>query len=272
MRSLRKIIRRNRELKQNRDTMRQIQQQLSEHLKQPIKLKAAPGKSGQDQIYSVRQGRKTTAMVRVENPNKEIFQGPPKWNFRTALNLSDRIEKEWYAYEKLSVLNLSPKPLWRSETAMAGSMIHAQRASRRFIHCKKDFWLLAEKIFAAVEQMHDCGITHMDLNLGNILIHPKTNAVTLIDFEFGPAKGILPNQQRAFDYLCLLNEFVRERRGGKIMLKAPERMAELLSKYVREEDRSADLSHIVPQLKRLPQQRDLCNALRAIFPNLEARR
>ncbi len=219
MRSLRKIFRRKSELKDNRRAMLHIQRLLSEHINQPIKLKPASGKSGQDQIYSVLNGRSTVAMVRVENKNRAKPDEPPKWNFRTQLNLHDRIEKEWDSYEKLSAKNLSPKPLWRNDIAMACSRVDSERASRRFIRAKKDFWALVETIFDAVKEMHDCGITHMDLNLGNILIHPKTNGISIIDFEFGPAEWLTADQQRACDYLCLLNEFSRKRRGGKSCLR-----------------------------------------------------
>ncbi len=245
--------------------MLRIQQLLSEQLNQPVRLKPAQGKAGQDQIYNVRQGRRTIAMVRIQNKYKVIPDFPEKWSFRCRLNLEDRIRNEWAAYEKLSAIGLSPKPLWRNETALACSRIDAKRAARCFVNVRDEFWKLAEKVFEAVRDMHDCGITHMDLNLGNILMSSSGNQIAFIDFEFGPSEGISISQQRVCDYLCLLNEFCRGRRGGKTMLTSPKRMAKILSRYIREEDHDASLGDILPQLARLSQQQKLCHELKAVL-------
>ncbi len=269
MRSFRKILKYNRELKLNRTEMSQVQLSLSEHFKQPVRLKPASGKAGIDQIYSVRYRRRTIAMVRVQNNSKIKPNGHRKWNFRVRLGIQERIEKEWDAYEKLSAIGLSPKPLWRNDIACACSWVDAERAARSFVYSRHDFWDLVDTIFDAVRKMHDLGITHMDLNLGNILLNQKTNTLSFIDFEFGPESWVTESQQRVCDYLILLNEFCRKRRGGKTMLADSERMAGLLGKFIRDEDRSVHLGRIFPQFNRLSQFENLGHALSSVLPNLE---
>ena len=129
--------------------MLRVQRLLSEHIRQSVTLKPAPGKAGQDQIYSVRQGHSTVAMVRVHNKHRIMPNEPQKWSFRSQLDLQHRIEKEWNSYEKLSAKKLSPKPLWRNEMAMACSLVDGERASRRFVRVKGDFWTLAEHLLDA---------------------------------------------------------------------------------------------------------------------------
>ena len=140
----------------------------------------------------------------------------------------------------------------------------------RSVRVKKEFWELTDTIFKAVKQMHDCNVTHLDLNLGNILIAKQTNNIAVIDFEFGPADWLSIAQQRACDYLCLLNEFSRKRRGGKIMLSDPDKMVANLSKYVRVEDKMVRLGRIITQFKYLSSQHQFLQSLRVVFPNLDA--
>jgi RIO-like serine/threonine protein kinase len=271
MRSLRKILKRNRELRVHRPEMLHIQGLLSEKLNQTVQLKPAQGKAGQDQIYSVRQSHRTVAVVRIQNKYRIASNKPPKWNFRTRLDLQERLNNEWQAYETLSPAGLSPKPLWRNEAALACTWVNGKQATPYFLRAGNNFWSLADTLFDSIQKMHDCDITHMDLNLGNILFHHRTNRISFVDFEFGPAGWVTEAQQRACDYLCLIDEFCRKRRGGKVMLSDPNRVVEILNQYVREEDQSARLGDILPQLARLSRQKDLCCALRSVFPNLEMR-
>lgn len=254
--------------------MLQIQELLSEHMKQPVYLKPGFGKRGQDEIYRALNDSKVVAMVRVENKSPLVSTSPPKWtppkwDFRVRLDFHKRIEKEWNAYSVLSKKHLSPSTIWRNEIATACTYVDGKRASRQFVRVKKEFWELTDMIFEAVKQMHDCNIIHLDLNLGNILITKQTNNIAIIDFEFGPADWLSIAQQRACDYLCLLNEFSRKRRGGKIMLSNPDRMAQILGKYVRNEDKQVRLGSIIPQFKYLSPQHQLRQSLKVVFPNLE---
>jgi predicted Ser/Thr protein kinase len=206
MKSIRKALLRRKKIKQNYPTMARIQELLSEHMKRQIHLKPGFGKRGQDEIYSALDGRKVVAMVRVENKNQLVSTSPPKWappkwDFRVRLDFHKRIEKEWNAYSMLSKKNLSPATIWRNEIAAACTFIDGERASRRFVQVKKEFWELTDTVFKAVKQMHDCNIIHLDLNLGNILITKQTNDIAIIDFEFGPADWLSIAQQRACDFL-----------------------------------------------------------------------
>jgi len=251
--------------------MLRIQGLLSEQLKQEVQLKPAPGKAGQDQIYSVQQSRRTVGVVRIRNKYRAASNEPPKWNFRARLDLQERLDNEWQAYEKLSPADLSPKPLWRNEVALACAWVDGKQAAKHLLRAGNNFWELADRLFGAVRKMHGCGITHMDLNLGNILFNHRTNRVSFVDFEFGPADWVTKSQQRACDYLCLIDEFCRKRRGGKVMLSNPKRIVEILAQHIQEEDQSVQLGDILPQLARLSRQEALCGELQSVFPNLDAR-
>ncbi|PLX98576.1 MAG: hypothetical protein C0622_11590 [Desulfuromonas sp.] len=269
MKSLKKILKRHKELKLNLARVAEIEQAMTQHLGVSVRLKPAAGKAGQDQIYRAFNGREAFAMVRVENRNRELPGGPAKWSFRQRLDLAQRLEAEWRAYEKLSAIALAPQPLWRNDVAMACSLIVAERGAKRFIGVGQDFWMLAEMVFSGVQKMHDCDITHMDLNLGNVLIDEKAGRLSFIDFEFTAADWVSPAQQRICDYFILINEFCRKRRGGNVMLGEPEKMAELLLRYLREEDRKAALGKLFPQFERLSREEGLREQLRTVFPGLD---
>jgi len=116
--------------------------------------------------------------------------------------------------------------------------------------------------------MHSLGVIHLDLNLGNILIDPNTKRLAIIDFEFGPVEWVNRNQQMAFDYLRLIDDCLKPRRGGKVLLEEPSKIIELLKENVPEEIKKADLHFVYSKLQRLEQQPLLSSLLQTVFLNL----
>jgi aminoglycoside phosphotransferase (APT) family kinase protein len=82
--------------------------------------------------------------------------------------------------------------------------------------------------------MHDNGVVHMDLNCGNILIHPKFESAAIIDFEFAPLHSMIPFDQQRFDFLRLAHTILKPRRGRAAAFEQPERFVELFARYVPE--------------------------------------
>ena len=251
--------------------MLEVQQLICEHFTANIELKAASAKGGYDEIYNAIKDGQVFGVVRINSDFKADKDPIGQWDPGIPLNSTERLDYEWYAYKKLFPANLSPEPLWRNDTAIMCSWVDAERASERLIKDRKCFWTLAEKIFGAVATMHSLGVVHLDMNLGNILVKSDNFEITIIDFEFGPADWVSPSQQRAFDYLRLIDDFIKPRRGGKQMLADIERLVDILDKLVQPEDRCAELSVFLQKLKRLQSQKDLSKSLCRIFPNLEPR-
>ncbi|KAG1660431.1 hypothetical protein GQR58_021982 [Nymphon striatum] len=143
-----------------------------------------------------------------------------------------------------------------------------ERLSRYLTKNRAELWNVLGKTFPLVSEMHSLGVTHLDLNLGNILIDTNSKKLAVIDFEFGPVEWVNKNQQMAFDYLRLIDDCLKPRRGGKILLKNPEKLVELLKVNVTEGTKKADLHFVYSKLQRLEQQPQLCKLLQTIFTHL----
>jgi serine/threonine protein kinase len=134
---------------------------------------------------------------------------------------------------------------------------------------RQTFWPLIEAILPGISRMHRCGVTHLDLNLGNILVDPRTSKIAFIDFEFGCRATVTIPQQQAYDYLRLIDECLRPRRGGKQLLNEMDRLVGGLRGCVDGAVREADLSGFLEKLRRLAAHAELCQKLRTVFPHLE---
>lgn len=234
----------------------------------PVKLVAAPTKGGYDEIYYALNQRKRFAVVRINSPYKTQNDPVSLRDPGIPLDANGRLEHEWNVYHKLTKEHIAPRPLWKSDHAIACSWINWQRASIWLTKYRRDFWSIAERIFPAVAKMHQCGVTHLDLNLGNILVEPNGPGVIIIDFEFGPADWVSKDQQKAFDYLRLLDDCVKPRRGGRQLLADLDRMEDILNRCVDKSCRHTDLTFVFAKLKRLTTRPQLCETLRKIFQNL----
>lgn len=248
--------------------MLDVQTRFSDYLGRSVRLSPATTKGGYDEIYYATDDGGKFAVVRVNSKYKSQNDPIGKWDPGIPLGPEQRLDREWEAYTKLHPAGISPEPLWRSHDAIACSWVNWDRASRRLVSHRSDLWEIMQSVFPVVKKMHECGVTHLDLNLGNILIEPEGTGVCVIDFEFGPVNWVVPEQQRAFDYLRLIDDFIKKRRGGDLLLADVDRVADLLDKFVAHEDRSAELSFVFHKLKRLAGQDALVAALQRVFPRL----
>ncbi len=244
------------------------ERQFQEFIGEPVKLVPAYGKGGADEVYFALRGKKKIAVVRINSKYRKNRDRSAGNGVVEKLDHDQRIDREWDAYNKLTDENISPKPLWRSDDAIACSWLDWERSSRRLVRHRKEFWVLIDRIIPAVAKMHDCRVVHLDLNLGNILVETEGKGVAIIDFEYGSAEWVSPEQERAFDYLRLIDDCIRPRRGGDFLLSDVNRLIDLLAANVEVAVRNADLSFVGRLLKRLPDNPELYNKLKTIFPNL----
>ena len=263
-------LQRRAELKKSEPRRKALEAELTSVLGIGCTLVPARSKGGYDQIYYAVSGSARRAVVRVNNPHK-VKRDPvdPRLPL-LALAPAARLEREWDAYVRLFPLGLSPQPLWRTEDAIACSWVDWGRASEALIQRRSRIWPLAAVLFPAVRRMHDAGVVHLDLNLGNLLFAPDGSAVAMIDFEYGPAAWVSPEQQQAFDYLRLIDDLLRTRRGGQLALAEPDRLVAMVRDSVPAQVGAAPMGFSHAKLQNLAVQADFCARLLTVFPNLHA--
>ena len=286
MRSLKRWLRRRQELGMQSHRRQELESELSVFFDSSISLAPADTKGGYDEIYYAYRNFGQTpalqkhsekinvkpddrfAVIRVNSPFKRQNDPIGPEDPGVPLEARQRLEREWNAYSLMAPLHISPKPLWRTSDAIACSWFDWQRASQQLISHRSNFWPFMERIFPTIQQMHQCGVTHLDLNLGNILLEPEAEGVLIIDFEFGPVDWVDRFQQQAFDYLRVVDDCIKTRRGGNYLLADPGRMAAILDQLVDTETRKANLGFVYGKLQRLEKQPRLREKLKLIFSNL----
>ena len=243
-------------------------------------LKPAATKGGYDEIYyALRPDRDAPggraierfAVVRINSPYKTQNDPIHPYDPGVPLDAAGRLDREWNAYQVLGPLGLSPQALWRNDVAIACSWLEAKRVSRYLAKQRDQVWDIAQSAFALVTQMHEHGVVHLDLNLGNLLIDPSDKRLQVIDFEFGPAHWAQTDQQQAFDYLRLVEDFIKPRRGGGHIAQDPERLAQLLAQHVPAPAAAATLAFGPQKLTRLAASPPLYQAVRRVFSGLPER-
>ena len=246
----------------------QLEAELAAEWQCRVKLRPASAKGGYDEIYYAIHKRRRIAVVRVNNPHKHVDDPIGPEDPGVPLGSNDRLDCEWKAYGKLYPQRLSPEPMWRTHDAIACSWLNWNRASQWLTKHRDQFWPTLEQIIPAIRRMHDLDVIHLDLNLGNILLEPGGAGVVIIDFEFGPVDWVSKAQQMAFDYLRLIDDCIRPRRGGAVMLDDPKRLVELLDTIVVPQAKEAEMRFSLSKLKRLGKERRFCEQLRAVFARM----
>jgi hypothetical protein len=203
-----------------------------------ILLIPASAKGGYDQIYYAMENGRHIAVVRVNSPHKKQTDPVLPDDPAVPLDAQQRLEREWDAYSRLFPLGLSPEPIWRTKDAIACSWVRWRRASRMLVKRREMAWPILER------------------------------AMDSIDFEFGAVSWIDERQQMAYDYLLLLNDIVKPRRGGKVILADLPRLKELLETTVPPQVRAAELGFCLKRLSRMAAEPALREMLEQVFPRL----
>lgn len=223
------------------------------------------GKGGYDEIYIATSGHSPVAMVRITSTQKVPHDFINPENPAFPLRATERLNREWLAYTRLSRIDLSPRPIWRGEKAIACEYTDWPRVSAYLKKNKQNNPEVAVHLIAAIQQMHATGITHLDLNLGNILFRERECEIKFIDFEFGPANWLNFDQQKGVDYLRLINELLNDRRGGEFLKARFDEVAEALNASADRATQGADLRFAPKVFSRLPLDDNRFRQLSRIF-------
>ncbi len=270
MRSPSRILKKLYQLYKLNPRRRQLEGEISTALGHEIRLHAKPTKSrDRSSIYWAKSNGQNIGILRLMNP----YFNPPQTSAdelgpRKLLPMKSRLAHEWDAYSRLHPVGLSPEPIWHCEDATMGSHVDWPRVSKQLIANPDSFWNIMEKVIPALRTMHDLGVFHMDLNMGNILADETGDGIMFIDFEYAGADGLTPPQQKAFDYLQMISNTTRRRRGGNVLKANTDRIARLLDASIDAETRNADLVFATNTLAKIDTIPGLRESLKTVFKKL----
>ncbi|MFO0974968.1 MAG: phosphotransferase [Planctomycetaceae bacterium] len=214
-------------------TRLQVADQLSFVLGRPVQLLPTTGGGGQDRIFIARTltgPHRCLAAVRIPCRWKSRPQAEP-FLPRETLSAVQRIARESAAYERLSTHGLAPRLIARSTQFLANDFLPWDRLSEVLRQDDKSLWQVLPGVLRSVHAMHSLGVSHMDLNCGNILISPERSRVVFIDFEYAPSNHLSPVDRFRFDYLRLAHNLLKPRRGRRSAFENPHRFVQMFAEY-----------------------------------------
>lgn len=214
-------------------TRLQVAEQLSFVLGCPVQLLPTTGGGGQDRIFVARSltgPHRCLAAVRIPCQWKQCPQAEP-FLPRETLSPIQRIARESAVYERLSPHGLAPRLIARSTQFLANDFLPWERVSEVLRRDDAALWQVLPAVLRSVHAMHSLGVSHMDLNCGNILISPERNRVVFIDFEYAPSNHLSPVDRFRFDYLRLAHNLLKPRRGRRRAFENPLRFVQMFAEY-----------------------------------------
>jgi len=173
-----------------------------------------------------------------------------------------KIAREWQAYATGFPFGLTPQPLWRSNHALLCAYVDGEPFKREADAGRTSHLALATEALSHIARLHQSGLTHMDMSLSNILRERSGNC-RFVDFEYGPAEGLTPEQQRLYDYLRLLESCWKYIAAGERKTVSAT-WGKTFRAHAPEAVRSADIAPLRPALERIlaaPELRTFFNAL-----------
>ncbi|RKZ49217.1 MAG: hypothetical protein DRQ48_01300 [Gammaproteobacteria bacterium] len=238
-----------------------IRDQLVEVLGEKISFHLS-GNRGQDSIYIIHCDNVPKAVLRLVNPYRKAKETDTAMPYMP-LAANERLSREWDAYQRGAEKGLTPRVLWRCDDAILCEYLPYDNLHNKLLKHPDDFWKFIILASQRLGELHDVGITHMDASLANILTNNSLNHLLFVDFEYGPNKGLDIWQQRAYDYLRLLESSIK----FMPLNKNTENKAwlELLLKLTDHETKQADLIPLLPALTRLRANSCLWLAVQQIF-------
>jgi serine/threonine protein kinase len=238
----------------------EVRMLLSEHIGRTCRLSPA-GARGRDSIYTVHDSGHTFACLRVVNPYLKRTPLKPHMPFQVLSGI-ERIEREWSSYSRGAESGLTPRPLWRSDDALACEFVEGARVMDQLLSEPRRFWELISAATRAVCRLHEAGMTHMDVSLSNLVATPSGDLV-FIDFEYAPTSNLDLAQQRAYDHLRLVESCIKfmpteVTDGYRIWLDTLEQCTDAKL-------RCCDLNPLIPALGRVLAEGSMRNAIASLF-------
>lgn len=260
MRVLRRFIENLRGEWSIRHRREEVRRELGAFFSSEIKLVQA-GQRGHDSIYYVNNlDGETIAMLRLSNPYKRRSLPAKDMPF-VALDTDGRIAREWDCYQQGG--DLTPEPLWQSDDALVCRYLPLQSLQDRMMSDRDHVWAIICKATMALHQLHQQGITHMDASLANVLSDTDMEQMVFIDFEYGPALKISKQQQRAYDFLRLVEsvwKFIPEGQRGHLTL-----WEDCLTSCLGSDMQGVDLEPLWPALTRLRDDEVMFSCIKRVF-------
>ncbi|NOX09515.1 MAG: hypothetical protein GXP22_08530 [Gammaproteobacteria bacterium] len=238
----------------------EIRRELIAFFSSEIKLIQA-GQRGHDSIYYVNEDNgNTIAMLRLSNPYKK--RSPPANDMPfIALDTDGRISREWDCYRQGG--ELTPEPLWQSIDALVCGYLPMQSLQDIMMSDRDYVWAILCKATMALHQLHQQGVTHMDASLANILSDADMEQMVFIDFEYGPSLNVTEKQQRAYDFLRLVEsvwKFIPEEQRSELAL-----WEDCLASCLEDDMQGLDLEPLWPALTRLKNDEAMFSCINRIF-------
>lgn len=213
----------------------------------PIAWRRTGGR-GRDVVCLILRGRQPAGVLRLTNPAAPGSTPPSAGQPFVSLDAEARLAREWRAYSVGYPLGLTPQPLWRDARAMLCAYVAADPLDRLAANGRHALLDLAADALPAISQLHDAGLTHLDMSPANIL---RAGACHLfVDFEYGPAAGLSVEQQCLYDYLRLL-ESIWKLLDPAARARAAERWGQAFLAVAPTPVRAADRAPLRPALGRI---------------------
>ncbi len=220
------------------------------------------GQRGQDSMYRVLCAGEKVGVLRLVNPFKRTKVTDPQAPFIPA-KAAARLQREWDAYGVGGEAGLTPRRIWRTRDATLSAYVPWQSMHERLLRSEKEFWPLLWRATRGLAMLHQLGLTHMDASLANVLADGHLRNVVFVDFEFAPAPNVTRAQQKAYDFLRLLESSLKF---------LPPELADgygewvgLVEQCADEATRAADIGRLWPALPRLKGHARLRGAIGEVF-------
>ena len=223
------------------------------------------GGRGRDVVCLVFRDGLPVGVLRVTDPAAQPSAPASACLPFVSLAASEKIGREWLAYERGAPLGLTPQPLWRDGRAMLCAYVDARPLQRVAEQGGRSALALATDAVPHIARLHAAGVTHMDMSLSNILGDPARQRCVFVDFEYGPATGLSFEQQALYDYLRLL-ESVWKFLTPEERKNAPATWGAAVLRHAPRAVRTAELSPLRPALGRILSAPEL----KAFFAELSA--
>lgn len=220
------------------------------------------GSRGRDSIFEVLHNGEAVGMARLahrKRANNDIDEDKPYRRIAP----EQRIAYEWSCCEKGAPENLTPKPLWHGESGIMVSRHPGTSFDNYFFDNPEKFWDYVMRTNMALHKWHQMGMSHMDASLSNVVGDFDLKDAWLIDFEYQPAPNLTFGQQKAYDFLRLVESSYKFVPEG--VLADCEAWKEQMIDLLDEETRNADLTPVRPGVERIYKNQELLAAIEQIF-------
>lgn len=264
MRAIKRAIKTYKKNKAMRPALDALNVALQKEFGQGLSLKRG-GDRGRDSVFNVRDtSGAMLGVARLMNTQRDRKTINPAMPYRR-IKAAERLAYEWESCEAGHAQHLTPKPLWQNDTAIMVSFCEGGSYQAHFIKHPELFWDYIIRASKALKQWHALGRVHMDTSLTNVVGDAEREHAYLIDFEYIPADHLTKAQAKAYDFLRLVEssyKFVPEH-----ILAQYEDWQQFLETELDEETKSANLTPLIPAIKRVYTDTHLTKVIETIFTN-----